>query len=280
MKRGKKMQNIKSVPYVSKNFPGENAQSIIEKEKQHLCEASGSTTPIVWDKASGSTIVDVDGNSFIDFTSGILVANVGHSHPKVVKAVQVQAEKFLNSYNASHDLRSKLSKELVRLAPEGLDRAWLLTTGAEAVESAIKLARAHTEKNEIISFNGSFHGKTYLTMGVGGIRDTKEGFGPQASGVIHAPFPYMYRSHHQDEDALVDNCLQYLNEIMSTSTTGSIAAVVMESYLGGGGCVVPSARFVQGIRELCDKHNILFIIDEVQAGFGRTGKMFGFEHYG
>lgn len=267
------------VPSIKGEIPGKNAQAILEKENEFLCKSSASTTPIVWKEAFGSTIVDVDDNRFIDFTSGILVANVGHSHPKVVKAIQEQAGKFLNSYNAAHELRSRLSEKLVKLTPKGLDRAWLLTTGAEAVESGIKMAKAYTGKNEIISFNGSFHGKTHLTMGVGGIRDTKEGFGPQASNIIHAPFPYMYRSYHQDEETAVDSCLQYLNDIMNTSTSGSIAAVVMESYHGGGGCVVPPVRFVQGIRKLCDKYNILFIIDEVQAGFGRTGKMFGFQHY-
>ncbi|MFM1653437.1 aspartate aminotransferase family protein [Brevibacillus sp. B_LB10_24] len=261
-------------------LPGDKARAVLEKESKYLCAAAAATTPIVWKEALGATVVDVDDNRYIDFTSGILVANVGHSHPKVVKAIQEQAGKFLNAYNSAHQLRADLCERLTALFPSKLNRALLLTTGAEAIESAVKIAKAYTGKNEIISFNGSFHGKTHLTMSIGGIRQTKEGFGPQASNVVHAPFPYVYHSYYRDEAACVDSCLQQLRETMATSSTGSIAAVVMESYLGSGGCVVPPARFVQGVRQLCDQHNIVFIVDEVQAGFGRTGKMFGFEHYG
>jgi 4-aminobutyrate aminotransferase / (S)-3-amino-2-methylpropionate transaminase / 5-aminovalerate transaminase len=279
-KWGYKQMESTSLPYINGSLPGKNAQAILGKEDKYLCASAASTTPIVWKEASGSIVIDVDDNRFIDFTSGILVSNVGHSHPKVVKAVQEQAGKFLNSYNCAHQLRADLCERLTSLFPEKLNRALLLTTGAEAVETAIKIARAYTGKNEIISFNGSFHGKTYLTMSVGGIRKTKEGFGPQASNVIHAPFPYLYHAYQRDEEACVDSCLQHLKEIIDTSSTGNIAAVVMESYLGSGGCVVPPKRFVQGIRDLCNEHNIVFIVDEVQAGFGRTGKMFGYEHYG
>lgn len=274
------MGNMTSFPSVNETLPGEKARAILDKESKYMCAAAGATTPIVWKEAQGAIVVDVDDNRYIDFTSGILVSNVGHSHPRVVKAIQDQAGKFLNAYNSAHELRAELCEKLVSLFPSKLNRALLLTTGAEAIESAVKIAKAYTGKNEIISFNGSFHGKTHLTMSIGGIRQTKEGFGPQASNVVHVPFPYTYHSYYKEEEACVDSCLQQLREMMATSSTGSIAAVVMESYLGSGGCVVPPARFVQGVRQLCDQHNILFIVDEVQAGFGRTGKMFGFEHYG
>ncbi|WP_164985318.1 aspartate aminotransferase family protein [Ammoniphilus sp. CFH 90114] len=261
--------------------PGPKAQEIIQKEKNYIPRSACSSTPLVWKEAYGATIIDVDGNEYIDFTSGILVSNVGHSHPKVVAAIQEQAGKFLNSYDSSHHLRAELAEKIVNLFPEELNRVLLLTTGSEAIEAAIKFARAKTGKSEIISFHGSFHGRTHLTMSLGGIKKVKSGCGPQASNILHVPFPYPYRcTFSQPHDQCDEHTLQYMEQILHTASTGNIAAVIMESYLGSGGCVVPSVKFVQGVREFCDRHDILLIMDEVQAGFGRTGKMFGFEHYG
>lgn len=261
--------------------PGPKAQAIIEKENNYIPVSARSSTPIVWKEAYGATIIDVDGNEYIDFTSGILVSNVGHSHPRVVAAVQEQAGKFLNSYDSSHELRANLVEKIASLFPEDLNRVLLLSTGSEAIEAAIKFARASTGRNEIISFHGSFHGRTHLTMSLGGIKKVKSGYGPQASNIIHVPFPYPYRcSFPQPHDHCHEHTLNHMEQILYTASSGDVAAVIMESYLGSGGCVVPSVEFVRGVREFCDRHDILFIMDEVQAGFGRTGKMFGFEHYG
>jgi len=239
-------------------------------------------TALVWDHASGSRVVDVDGNEYIDFTSGVLVTNTGHCHPRVVAAIQAQAARLLNCYDSPHPLRAELVRRLAELMPQPLKRVLLLSTGSEAIEAAVKIARRATGKSEIIGFQGGFHGRTYMAMTVGGLSGVKQGFGPLAPSVLHAPFPYPYRCLYGTVAGhdCSDHDLAALERLLATESAGDAAAVVLEPYQGAAGSMVAPLKFARGVREICDRHGLLMIVDEVQSGFGRTGTMFAFEQWG
>lgn len=262
-------------------LPGPKGAGVLALQEQYLSPSISTPMPLVWESASDCIVTDVDGNRFIDFTSGVLVANTGHCHPKIVKAIQEQVGKLINCYDSAHPLRTKFVQKLAELAPEDLKRVLVLSSGSEAIDAALKVARVATGKYEIIAFDGAFHGRTYGAMSVGGMTGTKRGFGPLVPGVLRAPFPDYYRSAPGETAEDVDaRCLEALEQVMVTQSSGSVAALITEAYQGGGGSLVPSAAFVQGLRAFCDRHQILMIFDEVQSSFGRTGKMFAFEHFG
>ena len=240
-------------------------------------------TGLVWNRAIGSEIFDIDGRRYVDFTSGVLVTNVGHSHPRVVAAIQRQAETLMNCYLSPHPLRAEYASRLTALTPEPLKSVLLLTTGAEAIEAAVKLSRRATGKTEIVGFHGAFHGRTYMAMTVGGLSAVKRGFGPLVGGVLHAPYPYPYRCEVgsvSDGHDCSAHCLNALEAILAAESASDVAAIVLEPYLGAGGSIVATASFARGLRELCDRLGALLILDEVQSGFGRTGTMFAYEQLG
>ncbi len=240
-------------------------------------------TGLVWDKAIGSEIFDVDGRRYVDFTSGVLVTNVGHSHPRVVAAIQHQAGTLVNCYLSPHPLRAEVASRLAALTAEPLKSVLLLTTGAEAIEAAVKISRRATGRTEIVGFHGAFHGRTYMAMTVGGLGAVKRGFGPLVGGVLHAPFPYPYRCQLGSGSSGHDcarHCLEALETMLAAEATSDIAAIVLEPYLGAGGSIVASPAFARGLRDLCDRLGALLILDEVQSGFGRTGTMFAYEQLG
>lgn len=237
--------------------------------------------PAVWKKAQGAAVEDVDGNVFIDFSSGVLVTNIGHSHPKHVAAVQAQAAELMNAYDFVTPWRTQLAEKLVQLTSKNLDKAFILSTGAEAVESAIKVARRYTGKYEIISFHGAFHGRTFGSMSVGGKTGIKKGFGPMVPGNLQAPFCYCYRCVFGQEQGSCDYlCLNYLDRVLETESTGSVAALIVEPYQGAAGSIIPTKEYMRRLWEWCRERGIVFILDEVQSSFGRTGKLFAYEHYG
>ncbi len=266
-------------PLIVSEIPGPRARAILERQSQHLAYQLPTPTPVVWDRAEGAIVTDVDGNRYVDFSSGVLVMNTGHSHPHVIERIQTQVTRVVHSYFAPTEAQVEGLEALASLLPPNLSRILPVTTGAEAVEAAVKIARAFTGKTEIISFLGAFHGRTYLTMAIGGISGIKRGFGPLPAGHLHAPYAYCYRCPFGLEPGTCAmRCLYYLEELLLTASRGDPAAVVVEPYLGSAGSVVPPPEFLEGLRGFCDRHGILLILDEVQSGFGRTGKTFAFEH--
>lgn len=236
------------------------------------------THPLSIARAEGARVWDTDGRAYLDFAAGISVLNVGHSHPKVLAAVRGQLDQLSHMcfavapYQGYVDVTIALTK-LMGPAPH---KAALFTTGVEAVENAIKIARAYTKRSAVIAFTGSFHGRTLMGMSLTSSSLVyREGFGPFAPEVYHAPFPYEYRGWTSAR------ALEALNQLLSSRAAPStIAAMIIEPQQGEGGFVPAPAEFLQGLRRICDAHGIVLIFDEIQTGFGRTGKMFAFEHAG
>ncbi len=240
-------------------------------------------TTIQPERGEGIYLYEADGTRYTDFTSGIGVTNTGHCHPRVVKAIQEQAAKLIqgqiNVVIAPSTV--KLAETLKTVTPPEINCFFFSNSGAEATEGAVKLARQATKRTNIITFQGSFHGRTAQTMAM---TNSKTGYRasyqPLPSGVFVAPFPYAYH-YGWDEDTAIDFCLRELDLLFKTqSAPEETAAMVIEPELGEGGYVPAPARFLQALREVCTKYGILFIADEVQTGFGRTGKFWGYEHAG
>ena len=230
-------------------------------------------------KGKNAEIWDSEGKRYLDYVGGYAVLNTGHLHPKVVEKVKNQLNDFSHSCFAfaPHENAVKLSEELNKRYPITSDtKTFMVNSGAEAVENAVKIARYYTNKKSIISFKGGFHGRTYLAMGLTGKdKPYKEGFGPFPEFVKHALYPYLYRDI-SDDDALAS----IKDLFKKTLNPDDTAAVVVEIQLGEGGYIPASNYFLKSLREICDNHNILLIFDEVQTGYGRTGKMFGAETVG
>ena len=230
-------------------------------------------------KGKNAEIWDSEGKRYLDYVGGYAVLNTGHLHPRVVEKVKNQLNDFSHSCFAfaPHENAVNLSEELNKRYPiTSNTKTFMVNSGAEAVENAVKIARYYTNKKSIISFKGGFHGRTYLAMGLTGKdKPYKEGFGPFPEFVKHALYPYFYRDI-SDDDALAS-----IKELFKkTLNPDDTAAVVVEIQLGEGGYIPASNYFLKSLREICDNHNILLIFDEVQTGYGRTGKMFGAETVG
>jgi len=249
----------------------------------HMSPVWSRIFPIQSERAEGSYIYAEDGKKYLDFTCGIGVTNTGHCHPKVVEAIREQAGKFLHAQAniVVHKPMMQLIEELRSIVPPSIDGFFFSNSGAEAVEGSIKLARNATGKHSVIVFSGSFHGRTAGTMALTTSKTVYK-MGPQVltSGVYVAPYPYAYHLGMSEEQAGV-YALEALEELLvSQISPNDVAAILIEPVLGEGGYVPPPASFLKGLREVCNKHGILLILDEVQSGFGRTGKWFAFEHYG
>jgi 4-aminobutyrate aminotransferase len=239
-------------------------------------------TPIIAQSASGIYIYDQNGRPYIDFTSGIGVTNTGHCHPNVVDAIRDQAGKLIHGQIniIFHQPLLELVSQLNSVLHPSLDGYFFSNSGAEAVEGAIKLARQVTGKTNIIVFQGSFHGRTIGTMSLTTSKTIyRAEYQPLMSGVFVAPYPYSYR-YGWDDETCAEFCLKELEYLLITQTAPSeTAAILIEPILGEGGYVVPPKEFLRGVREICDQHEILLIADEVQSGFGRSGKWFAHEHF-
>src|SRR5215204_7223259 len=236
----------------------------------------------VADRAEGSYIYTDDGRKLLDFTCGIGVTNTGHCHPKVVEAIREQAGLFLHAQAnlVIHKPMLQLIEELRQIVPPAIDSFYFANSGAEALENAIKIARVATGRQNVIVFSGSFHGRTVGTMALTTSKTVyRTGFGPLPSGVFVAPFPYAFRLKMTEVEAS-EYALDQLEYLLASQTAPKeTAAILVESVLGEGGYVVPPVSFIKGLREICDRHGIMLIFDEVQSGFGRTGKWFAFEHF-
>jgi len=252
---------------------------LAELRTKYVPRGITSAHPITADHARGSELWDVSGKRYVDFAGGIGVMNVGHAHPRVMKAVHEQLEKATHtSFQVVHyESYLKLAQRLCEVTPiKGATKAIFFSTGAEAIENAVKIARAATGRPAVISFRGAFHGRTLLALSLtGSVQPYKQNFGPYAPEVYQTPFPYSYRGW-TTEAALAD-----LDNLLESEVSAArVAAIVIEPVLGEGGFVPAPFDFMRKLRELCDRHGILLIADEIQTGFGRTGKFFAVEHSG
>ncbi|MGI6208227.1 MAG: aspartate aminotransferase family protein [Anaerolineae bacterium] len=268
-------------PYrrIGTKIPVPESLETLEKLRQYEPVAMTGQPPIIWHKAEGCQVYDPYGNMWLDFSSGVLVANSGHAAPEVRQAIidQVNAG-LLHNYCFPSEQRALLAETLVGLAPAGLDKVFLLTTGSEAIENALKLARTWGRRQSptkvgIVSFERAFHGRTLGAQQAGGTPALKEWITNLDPGFYQVPFPDGFRT----EDTSFDLFLSSLER--QGATPDKIAAVITESFQGGGADFAPP-EYMQALRRWCDEHGILFIADEVQAGFGRSGKFWAFEHYG
>jgi len=238
-----------------------------------------SAHPVTVDRAKGSELWDVSGKRYIDFAGGIGVMNVGHSHPRVMKAVQEQLERATHtSFQVVHyESYLRLAQRICEVAPiDGPKKAIFFSTGAEAIENAVKIARAATGRPAVVSFQGAFHGRTLLALSLtGSVQPYKQDFGPYAAEIYQSPFPYEYRGWSSDQAlAALDNLFE------SEVAPKRVAAIVIEPVLGEGGFVPAPLEFLRKLRKVTEQHGILLIADEIQTGFGRTGKFFAIEHAG
>jgi len=256
--------------------------SLYEENFPHMSPVWSRIFPIQVERAEGCYIYAVDGKKYLDFTCGIGVTNTGHCHPKVVEAIREQAGLFLHAQAniVVHKPMLQLIEEVRKVVHPSIDSYFFSNSGAEALEGAVKLARAATGKPNIIVFSGSFHGRTAGTMVLTTSKTIyRSGFQPLPAGVFVAPYPYAYKLGMTEEHTS-EYCLAALEELLVTQTSpAETAAILIEPELGEGGYVVPPTAFMQGLREICNKYGILLIFDEVQSGFGRTGKWFAQEYF-
>ncbi len=251
------------------------------KDIKEISSVWTHATDILVDRAEGCWLYDKEGNKYLDFASGIGVTNTGHCHPKVVAAIKEQADKLLfGQFNiVYHQPVIDLINELKPIMPEGLDTFFFSSSGAEAVEAAVKLAKHATGRPNIIVFNGSFHGRTHLTMAMTTSKTVyREGYGPLPAGIFVTPYPYSFFYGWDDETTKAFAVKELKRTLLGQTKPSETAAIIIEPVLGEGGYVVPPAGFLQAVREICDEHGILMIADEVQSGFCRTGKFFAIQH--
>jgi 4-aminobutyrate aminotransferase / (S)-3-amino-2-methylpropionate transaminase / 5-aminovalerate transaminase len=259
--------------------PGPKSREILARKERVVADPLSVFLPVVIEEARGATLTDVDGNTFIDFTGGVGCLNVGHSHPRVVEAAQEQLTKFSHTdfTIVPYEVYVTLAERLIATAPfRSPAKAAFFNAGTEAVENAIKFARSYTGRPAVIGFEGGFHGRTLLSLSLTSkTHPYKAGLGPFAPEVYRVPFANEYRGPSA-EDALAA-----LERALITQVAGeTVAAIVIEPVQGEGGFVVAPKAFLEGVRRICDEHGIVMVVDEVQTGFGRTGKLFAIEHYG
>ena len=260
------------VPDIKVKPPGPKAQAIIEKDRSYSAPAYGRVYPLVVKEGRGMVIEDVDGNLFLDFMAGIAVASTGHSHPKVVQAIEQQARKFLHVCGSDfyYEPMARLTEKLAQIAPgSGPKRVFLTNSGTESIEAAFKLARFATKRQHVIAFYGAFHGRTMGALSLTASRASHRAqFSPLIPEVHHVPYG-------MDGLAYIERTL-FRYEV----TPEEVAAIFVEPIQGEGGYIVPPPEYLPALQDLCRRHGILLVLDEIQSGFGRTGKMFASEHWG
>src|SRR6266508_3427162 len=265
--------------HLKTEVPGPRSREILERKARVVADPLSIYAPIVIAEAHGVTLTDVDGNTFLDFTGGVGCLNVGHSHPRVVEAAQAQLEQFAHTdfTIVPYEVYVELAERLTELAPVRKPaKAAFFNAGTEAVENAVKFARSYTKRPAVICFEGAFHGRTLLSMTMTSkTHPYKAGLGPFAPEVYRVPVAQDYRGPSADE------ALAALERAFATVVASEqVAAIVIEPVQGEGGFVVAPQEVLRGIREICDREGIVMVVDEVQTGFGRTGKLFATEHYG
>ncbi|HYS27193.1 MAG TPA: acetyl ornithine aminotransferase family protein [Vicinamibacterales bacterium] len=271
------------VPDIRTELPGPKARDIIARDRARVSTSYTRDYPLVIAKGRGAVVEDVDGNVFLDCTAGIAVASTGHSHPEVVKAITDQAQKFLHMSGTDfyYELQAQLGEQIADIVPmAGPHRSFFSNSGTEANEAALKLAKFATGRHNVIAFFGAFHGRSMgsLSLTASKVRQ-RQGFGPLVPGVYHAPYPDVYRSG-LSPDATADRCIDFIEGELFVHLVApdEVAAIVVEAIQGEGGYIVPPDSFLERLRAIATEHGIQLIVDEVQSGMGRTGKMFAIEH--
>jgi 4-aminobutyrate aminotransferase len=270
-------------PEIKTALPGPKAKAIIERDRKYVSPSYTRDYPFVIARGEGAIVEDVDGNRVLDCAAGIAVNSTGVSHPDVVKAIAEQAQKFIHMSGTDfyYEPQVRLAEELASIAPIGGEvRTFFANSGTEATEAAIKLARYYTKRQGIIAFLGAFHGRSMGSLSLTASKAIqRRGFGPFVPGVYHAPYPDPYRA--ASADAAAAQSLSYIEDQLFTHLVApdEVAAVVVEPIQGEGGYVVPPPSFLSGLRELTREHGILLVVDEVQSGMGRTGRMFACDHF-
>src|SRR4051812_49787971 len=259
-------------------IPGPRSQAILERKTRVIANPLSIFLPVVIEHGEGATLTDVDGNTFIDFTGGVGCLNVGHANPRVVEAVQEQAARFLHTdfTVVPYEVYVTLAERLLALAPfRGPAKAAFFNAGTEAVENAVKFARAYTRRPAVIAFEGAFHGRTLMSLSLTSkTRPYKAGLGPFAPEVYRVPFPGDYRG------PTAADALAALERALVTQVAAeNVAAIVVEPVQGEAGFLPAPPEFMAGLRRICDEHGIVLVVDEVQTGFGRTGRLFAIEHF-
>jgi 4-aminobutyrate aminotransferase/(S)-3-amino-2-methylpropionate transaminase len=264
---------------VRTEIPGPRSRAILERLTKAVASPLAVNMPIVAHEARGALLTDVDGNTFVDFTGGVGVLNVGHSHPQVVAAAQEQLARFTHTdfTIVPYEVYVEAAERLLAVAPfSGPAKAAFFNSGAEAVENAIKIARLATGRTGVIAFSGAFHGRTLMAVSLTSkVHPYKAGLGPFSAEVYRAPYPNEYRGLGAEA------ALAQLEAMFHTQVAPeNVAAIIFEPQQGEGGFIPAPKAFVEGLRRIADEHGIVLVADEVQTGFGRTGRMFAMEHYG
>ena len=270
------------VPYL--NIPGEKSSALLARRQQYVARGVSSSMNVFAAQAHGAIIEDVDGNRYIDFAGGIGAMNIGHTQPEVTQAIAEQAAKFTHTCFSvmMYEPYIELAERVVNIAPGNFaKKAIFFNSGAEAVENAVKIARYATGRPAIITFDNGYHGRTLMTMTMTAkVRPYKYRFGPYAPEVYRAPFPYPYRMNMSPQEAS-EACIRELERMfIGEVAPDQVAAIVIEPVQGEGGFMVAPPGFLRSLKVLCEKHGILFVADEIQTGFCRTGRMFAVEHDG
>lgn len=274
-------------PRIRTKLPGPKAQKILEGDAKYISPSYTRSYPLVAKRGRGVIVEDVDGNEFLDFSSGIAVVSTGHCHPEVVAAIQKQAAELIHMSGTDfyYENLVTLAEKLAKIAPmSGPVRAYYGNSGTEAVEAAIKMARYHTKRQGIIAFYGAFHGRTMgaLSLTASKVQQRRRFF-PLVPGVAHVPYPYVYRRPEgMSESQYVTECARFIEEkvFRTIMPPEECAAIFIEPIQGEGGYVPAPAEFMKELRRICDQHGILLVADEVQCGAGRTGKWWAIEHTG
>ncbi len=274
-----------SAPHIRTPLPGPAARAIIDRDARFVSPSYTRDYPLVIARGEGAVVEDVDGNLFLDCAAGIAVNSTGISHPAVVQAIAEQAQKFIHMSGTDfyYEPQVRLAEELAAIAPiDGEVRTFFANSGTETTEAAIKLARYYTKRTGIIAFFGAFHGRSLGALSLTASKAIqRRGFGPFMPGVYHAPYPDVYR-YDGSADACAAASLSFIRDqlLVHLAAPDEIAAIVVEPIQGEGGYLVPPPAFLQGLRELTAEHGMLLVVDEVQSGMGRTGKMFASDHLG
>lgn len=272
-----------TVPHLKTSLPGPRAKELLARDEACMSPSYTRVYPLVCARGSGAVIEDVDGNRFLDFTAGIAVTSTGHCHPRVVAAIEDQARKLLHMSGTDfyYEPQIDLAQKLAQLAPgPGNNRVFFTNSGAEALEAALKLARWHTGRSRAVAFFGAFHGRTYGAMSLSGSKLVhRRGFSPLVPDIHHVAFPRGCQGCAVPGTACA--CVKQIEEtvLKRVAPPEETAAIFVEPIQGEGGYHVPPAGFLPALRALCDRHGILLVADEVQTGFGRTGKLFAVEHW-
>jgi 4-aminobutyrate aminotransferase len=275
------------MPHITGPLPGPRARAVVERDRRVVSPSYTRPYPLVAERGEGAIVQDVDGNRFLDFSAGIAVVATGHCHPRVVRAIQEQAAQLIHMSGTDfyYENMVALAEALAAVAPgPGERRVYFGNSGAEAIEAAMKLARYYTGRDKFIAFLGGFHGRTLGALSLTASKAVqRRGFGPLVPGVSHVPYPYCYRCPYgQKPETCATECIKVIEErlLKTIAPADEVAGIVLEPVQGEGGYVVPPQKVFDELQRIARKYGILLILDEVQSGMGRTGKMWAAEHFG